>query len=696
MTDNMIHQEPLDNQTLGAFSLSDLWESVYRRKWLVIGITFLFSLFAYFYTETTEEIYYAEAKISLEQQERNIDMDAVLNAVSMDTSFIATEIEILNSRSLISAVVELLHPDLILNETSDEDIIRRHNNKIGYIISRLDVSQIGKSRAIKVGFSSPNAEYASKVANAVSYVYIEQQITNRFDIVSTTTQWLQNRVTELREKVRETDTLVVEYRKRENIVDSRGVDIIEQDILELSSKLIEAKTELNRAEARLSEIPEDGDMSNSPTVLNSPTIQGLQQREAAARSAIASLSREYGPAHPEMMSARAELGSIRSKINQEMDNIAASLQTSYAVAQANVERIQEEISRLKTDYDKYKNSSVELQALEREAEANRELLETLNARLKETQAQEDRSLQAPNARIISEATIPSYPIKPKKKLIWAAAIVAGLGLSIACCIGVDQFQTGAYNGRQLQNLTGVTNISLVPRSKLDPGRGINRLADYPIKEPYAVYTESIRSISMFIRLQLAKDPKNKIFNFTSCLGNEGKSSVVSSLSRQMSLEGLRVLAIDCDMRKPRLGRTFGVNPEFGFHDLLNGDKTLPDVIMHDEETGLDYICAGRLQDVNIISRRIKQWEKIMKIAQENYDVILLDSPPILFVADTKLIAKVSQNILCVQSRKTPMKLIGYAVDMFKRLEVNLLGTVITMASSQNKYLYEYEEEPKDV
>lgn len=695
MIQDISREVPLDNQTLGTFSLSDLWESVYRRKWLVIGVTILFGLLAYTYTETATEIYYAETKISLEQQERNVELEAVLNAVSMDTSFIATEIEILTSRSLLSAVVELLHPDLIINENSDKETIRKHNSKIGAILGQLEVSQIGNSRAIKVGFSSPNAEYAAKVANAIAYAYIEQQITNRFDIVSTTTDWLQKRVDELRKKVRKTDTLVVEYRKRENIVDGRGIDIIEQDILDLSSKLIDAKTEMKRAEARLKEIPEDGDMSNAPSVLNSPTIQGLQQRESFARAEIAALSKEYGPNHPDMVSAQAQLWSIRAKIDQEMENIAASLRTSYEVTQENVMRIQEEIDLLKKDYDKYKNSSVELQALEREAVANRELLETLNSRLKETQAQEDRSLQEPNARIISEATIPTSPSKPQKKLIWAAALVAGLGLSIAFCIGIDQFQTGAYNGRQLQNLTGVTNISLVPRSKLDPERGINRLADYPLKEPYAVYTESIRSISMFLRLQLAKAPETKIFNFTSCLGNEGKSSVVSSLSRQMALEGLRVLAIDCDMRKPRLGRTFGVNPEFGFHDLLKGEKTLPDVIMHDEETGLDYICAGRLQDVNIISRRFDQWEKVMEIAQENYDVILLDSPPILFVADTKLIAKASQNILCVQSRKTPMKLIGYAVDMFRRLEVNLLGTVITMASNQNKYLYAYEEDVKE-
>ncbi|MCB9973458.1 MAG: polysaccharide biosynthesis tyrosine autokinase [Rhodospirillales bacterium] len=694
MTDPDFSKTMQDNDTLGAFSLRDLWDSIYRRKFLMIGITAFFALTALIYTKTATNIFYAESKISLENQEKNVDIEAIIPGLPMDPSFIETEIEVLSSRDLAGKVVDMLHPELKLTETSPEETRHKRDARISSILKNLEISQIGKSRAIRVGFYSSSPGYAAEVANAVAMAYIEQQIVNRYDVVSSTSNWLGERVRKLRDQVRDAETLVVQYRQREGIVDSRGIDIIEQDIIDLSRKLIDARADLTKAEARLSEIGKNGDMSNSPTVLSSFTIQKLRETEAAAKNDIARLSKEYGPSHPEMIVAQAQLSSTKAKIKQEMDNIAASLKTSHEVALANVKKIDTELNRLKSDYNKYKNSSVELQELEREAAANRELLEVLNTRWKETQAQEDVNLQDPNARVISKAIVPNTPTSPKKKLILAAAIIAGVGLSIAACIGLDQFQTGAYNGKQLQSLTGMTNISLVPRAKLDPGRGINRLADFPLKEPYAVYTESIRSISMYLRLQLTKSPGQKVFNFTSCLGNEGKSSIVSSLGRQMALEGLKVIAIDCDMRKPRLGRTFGVDPQYGFHDVLRGEKHLQDVILRDAETGLDFVCAGRLEDVNVISREIATWHKIIDQAKKHYDIILLDSPPILFVADTKLIAKESQNILCVQSKKTPVKLIAYAVDMLNRLECTLLGTIITMANNQNKYLYEYEEVSK--
>lgn len=700
--------EDLQSSQLNSLSIMDLMNSIRRYKMVVFASIVVFVAIGLVFVKLVTKEYEAGSVILLENQQKNLKVDTVIEQEQIDPIFITSEIQVLQSRSLMEQTLQslnlfetpekLVFPDGKLPEgskpvssMSQEERQTSRDRLIDWSLRHLTVSAVDKSRAIQISYSLHNPELAAKVVNTLTQVYIEQQVTFRYDTVRRTNQLLATQVEEMQEKSRKAESEVVKYRRAQGLVDSRGIDLIEQDMSDLSKKLIDARADLSLAQSRLHEINDARSLDSAPAVLASPLIQRLREREAENMDELAQLSEELGAGHPKILASQARVAKIKDAINLEVNKIATGLRREAEGAAANVHQIEAQINKLKDQYNQYRTSNVKLQALEGEATATKEVLNALNTRWKETQSQQNNQLQTTNARVLSTAAVPLDPVRPKSNLVLAVAFIAGLGFGTVIAIALDRVQAGIYNGRQLQSVTGMTNISLLPMTALDPQNGIHMLPDYPIKLPFSLFTETVRSVSMFIRLDLDADKENKqkIYNFTSASSHEGKTTLVACLARQMAQEGLKVLAIDCDMRQPALSALFGLAEKPGVADLLTGKAKLESVLVKEKSSNLSIIGAGNVTDGNIISREIEVWHQLMEAAKNEYDVILLDSPPILYVADSRLIATGAKNILCVRWKKTPIKLVSFAMDMLARLNCPVLGTVVTMVDTRKSILIDY-------
>lgn len=692
---------PDNMQMVQPISLGDLFNTLYRYKFFIAGTVLLFLALGLFFFKTSPKIYIAKAVVLLETQQRDLQIKAVLKAEDNDETMIPSEIQILTSRDLMGAVVDRLgvldNPSLLTEKPVFKDVqsetVRptddvtemKRNAAIDSMIGSLKVKQIERSRAIEVSFNARNPQAAALIVNTLTALYIERQLSSNFDTIRMTNEWLSGRVIETQKKALEADTKVAEYRAKAGIVDSRGIDLIEQNIADLSNKLTTSKARVAETEARLGEIGDAKKLESAPFILSSPLIQVLRQKEAESRNQLAVLENQLSKSHPKVLMARAQVDEITGKINQEISKLAQSLRLEHQSARENVRNIEEQISGLKSEYNKYKSNNVELVALESEALTYRAFLETLNLRLKETQSQEDNKFQTPYARIISPAPVPSYPSGPNGKLIMVAAFLIGLGLGSGLALALDMAQSGVYNGKQLQNITGKTNIAVVAKAPLDPEKGLISYSDYPVQAPHSSFMEGIRAISMFMRLEMNKPGNSKIFNFTSSAVGEGKSAVVVSVARQMALEGLKVLAIDFDVRQPTLTNSFGLMQKPGLNEVLTGQSSVQDVMYRDVKTGAVLVGVGKFSDINIMSRSLDDWQNFLSGFTEKFDVVLLDSPPVISFPESKLLAKLSQNIICVRWKKTPLKMLGFTLDMLDRLECPVLGTVITMSDSKRNF-----------
>ena len=681
-------------------SLADLWNTLCRRKTLIAISVFVFLFLGLLFYQGSPREYLAKAVVMLENEQRDVQIKAVVSTEPNDQLLVPSEIQVLISRDLMGKVVDKLglveNPSLLTDEPviantessvalSAADHEKRRSDTINRVLSNLKVRQVEKSRAIEVSYEARNPQIAADVVNTLTKLYIEQQLNSNFDTIRMTNEWLSERVAETQKKVMEADMKVAKYREAAGIVDSRGIDLIEQNIGELSNKLTSAKAEEAATAARLSAISDEQALDSAPEILAAPLIQGLRQREAESRDQLAALQDQLGPSHPKVKTARAQVNEISAKIKQEIEKLAEGLRREHETAVKNVENIQAQIAALKTEYNKYKSDNVELAALESEAATNRAFLETLNLRFKETQSQEDNKFQTPYARIISSASVPDRPSSPKGKLIMIAALLVGLAFGAGLALALDMMQHGVYNGKQLQRITGKTNIAVVPKAKLNPEKGLISYADFPVHAPLSAFMQGVRALSMFVRLE-NHNHGVKIFNFTSAGEGEGKSSLVMATARQLALEGQKVLVVDCDVRQPTLTNTFGMMNKPGLNEILKGQVNLNDVLFRDTKTGAMIMGVGKLEDVNVMTLSLGDWKKVLDAISSNFDMVLLDSPPIASFPESRLLAKLSRNILCIRWNKTSVKRVHFALDALERLECPVLGTVITMSEHKHNFV----------
>ncbi len=691
MHKNNDHIEPL--------SLNDLLGTFNRHRILIGSLILAFLFLGFVFYKTSPAEYSAKAVVLIENQERNVQIKAVLTNEDDGFTMIPSEIQVLTSRDLVGKVVdrlELVEKPWLLSAMpeeqpvssepapSKENLARMRDGMIDRMLGALKVKQVEKSRAIEVAFQAKNPKIAADVVNTLTKLYIEQQLSSNFDAIRLTNEWLSDRVAETQKKVFEADTKVARYREAAGIVDSRGIDLIEQNIAELSNKLTSANADVAATQAQLGSISNPNKLESAPEILSSPLIQGLRQKEADSRNVLASLQNQLGASHPKVLTARAEVNEISAKIRQETNRIAEGLRRENQTAKDNAENIEKQLDKLKEEYNKYKNNNIELAALESEASTNRAFLETLSLRLKETQSQEDNKFQTPYARIISPAPIPGFPSSPNKKLIMLISLVVGIGAGCGIALAIDILHNGIYNGKQAQHITGRMNIATVPKAKLDPEKGLITYADYAVHAASSAYMQGIRAVSMFLRLELNKHPETKVFNFTSAAVGEGKSAIAVSTARQLALEGVKVLAIDLDIMQPSLTNAFGLMQKPGLNDLLNGTISLQDVLYKDKQTGATLMGVGRLDNVNVMSQSFTQWKNLIEGLIAQFDIILLDSPPVMSSPETRFLAKLSKNILCVRWKKTPVKSLCFAIDTLERLECTVAGTVITMSQDKRK------------
>jgi succinoglycan biosynthesis transport protein ExoP len=677
----------LPRSELEQLSLADLLSVLIRHKKMIGFTSLCLVVLSIMYCIITPKIYKADAVILIESQEKNVEIKSVLADVINDQSLIPSEIQVLLSRNLMAKVLAELKADVPEEKLSNEELKEFKEEKIDNALRNLDVKQIDKSRAIVVSFKSRDANFAANVVNALTKNYIEQQISNNFEAVSLTNSWLADRVVELQNKVTESERKVEEYRAQKGLINGEG-DLANEDFMGLSKKLSDAKARLADAESKLSEVSDINNLESAPSVLSSTLIQKLREAESDTRSELASLSSSLGKNHPKIKDLQAKLYSAQSKIKLETEKIAEGIKREHETAIENVGLIEKQIANSKENYATDQSENVSLAALEREAETNRKFLETINLRWKETQSQEDSRLQAPYARILSSASIPNVPESPKKKMIMLSALLAGLGLGAGLALIKDQMQNTVYNGKQIQSLTGFTNISMIADARSHKHAAIPNFADIPLSDQTSEFMEGIREISAFLKLQKSRAPNDKVFCFSSATKNEGKSSLVASLSRQLALEGVKVLAIDCDIRAQSLTKMFAVSDRQGLSEVLTGRASLNEVIISDTKSPLSLIAIGQSQgNINLFLRSPEAWKKMINDVAYGFDIVLLDNSPSLSTPEAKIISGIGQNIFCIRWKKTPLNVVAFALDSLRRSGSNVVGTIVTMAENKFSGIY---------
>ena len=696
---------------------------LWRRKWVVMGIVVVTVAVAAIISSLLPTRYTAQSLVMIESESINpkgIELQNFMSEMRLDTALVLSEVEVLKSRETARRVIMRLNmmaedepssQSLMTtpaeNETefkslsvyrtemtSDENPVLsdKMNRAIAVFQNNLAVKPVPGSYVIQISYTSGDPQRAALVANIVMDVYMEQRLEEKFLATQKVTNWLDNRLTALREQVRQSEKAVEDYRSRNNLIEGARFEMTAQQLSELNTQLVLAKSKRAEALARLNDtegyVANSGVADASPDVLNARYIQDLKRSETELLQQKADLSSRYGPKHPTIIKINAELADLRSTLRRETQQVADAVRAEYEVADARVEELQKALAEMQGQKRVEYKAMIDLRELTREAESNRLIFDNFLETYKRSDQREQ--LEEPEARVLSYASVPEDPSYPNKPLIISLAAAISLFLGIAFVLILEKLDNAFRSASQLEQRTGYPCFGLIPAA--DSSVTKHGIADYIIKKPSSAVAESIRTLRMVLNLRSGNDEASRprVVTVTSSLPAEGKTTISAWLGRVAAKSGEKVIVIDCDLRRPNLHRVMKMSNEKTLVDYLTGDMKLNQVVNKDDPSGAHIICARAVANSALDLISSEKMRKLIKSLKETYDLVILDTPAALAVSDARILASESDfTLYIVEWDKTPREVVTTGVKQFSDFGYENLAFVLSGVDVRRHARYGY-------
>jgi len=665
--------------------LLETMRKLWRHRRMIAACTVILGGVAAGVAWSLPSYYVAEARVQVGvQNPRVFNAEAIITETNPDAERVQNEGFVLQSRTLAKEVIDKLHlatdptfnpelqkpgwwarnfslsawlPESVKDwmsglhakppqggQAPDQGLSAADNRLIDLLLSHIDVSLLGRSYVLSVKADSQDPQMAAALANTLAKTYLDYQRAEKIATMDKVDKFLLGRINELREQVRKSDQAVEDYRRTHGLYKSSSSNVTAQQLTELNSQLIAAQTAKAEADSRLNEaqsLSKSGLGNESvPDVLKSPLIASLKQQEADAERRMAEMGAMYGPRYPAMINARAEVANARAKIAAEIAKTVDGLAREARTADARYEAVRQDFERLKTKMGTVNDASIQLDALERDSTVNRNLLEAMLNRAKQSNGAE-AILQA-DAKLVSPAAAPAAPAFPPKALIAFLGLVGGFLIGSAIALLRESGDQTFRRADQLEALTGLPVLAMVPQlsGRVPPAMQV-------LRHPTSPYSEALRRVQIGVELsQTASSPRTMLFN--SATPAEGKSVMVASLGRLLASNGRRVLLIDCDWRSPRLHQIFRCSNRDGLASLL-GDKSvvLDDLIHHDALSGVDVLPSGNWSPAQAHLLSSDRMRQLLEALTPHYDFVILDTAPALVTADVLALSRLVDKVVFV-------------------------------------------------
>lgn len=678
---------------------------------IVLGVVLLATVAV---TLLQEPRYVATAHVLLDPRKESISNEKeVLSGLPTDSAagsyVVDTEVEILRSPKLARRVVEVLglERDPEFNaRLKDNEIIdpqRRFTEAersatATAVSKRLGVRRAALTYIIDVTFTSRDPQKAARIANAFADLYIVGQLEAKFGANEQATKWLQSRMVQLQAQVLSDDEAVQRYKIANNLLSASGASLTEQEISAHQASLAAARVQVAEDAARLatarSQLAGGSRGDDVGEALASPVVQELRKQRAEVSRKVAELEVSFRDGYPELDKAKSQLRDIDAEIQAEIQRTITNLQARLNVSQQRANAIASNLGGAKGQLTTNTRALVRLNELDRNAEASRVLYGSYLNRFKETSSQ--RGLAQADARIASEAVAPLKPASPNKKLNLALGLIAGAGLGGAAVALAEFMRVGLRTSDDVEQL-GQPYLGAIPElsSVVSRARGNirsqlrGRPIDYVVARPLSAFPEAFRNLKASAMALPQGEPVCTVA-VTSALPREGKSTVAICMARTAALQGWTVLLIDCDLRRPGLTAAIGLEPKAGLIQVVNGEVELQDAVIRDEATGADLLLLPEKTDATSDVFGSSAMDRFLSRAKAHYDLVVLDTPPVLPVADARILAAKADTVIFAAAwEKTPRRAVQTALKLLEAMGARIAGVTLTRVNMEQQARYGY-------
>lgn len=690
--------------------------SILRRRFWIIGLALGIGVGgAFFVVEKMPRLFTSEAAIIIEPQRTQVsDLQAISNDAAEDTtSLMRTQIDILSSPSLALGVVRALHltrdPEfmpkdggfsadaraflaehhLIAPQTS-QPLTQADKETIASAIlgAKLGFSNQPHSRLLGIAVTTRDPALSARIANEVAKQFLAFKVQEKYEAMQRAHDWLQGQVASLAEEVRQKDDAVEAYRVAHGLaeaspatgdgngpqvqtVNRQQLDATSTQLVQVSRDLTEKEGALEQAQAAIQGHVSPADL---PAVLSSPVIAQLVQDSAAASARASELSASLGSANPELRSAQARANAMQSRLRSEMGAIARSLAVQVSAAQTQKAALQQQLEQLRSAVGGENAAQLGLNTLESQARATRNLYESFLTRA--AQLANVAGIQEPDASLVSSAEPPLSPSSPKRMRILAVAGLLATAVGVGIAVLLERLRGGFSRPEELEATLGVPLVGMLPAvSRRRPLAGRNRQVE-------AAMTAALDRIRGQMRV-LGQD-RPRTLMITSSLPKEGKSILAARLAQNLAAAGWRVLLLECDFCRPSLAGYFRLPQGPGLCEILSG-ATLGDsekLVRHPAKR-LDLILAGRARADSQEMLASTRMLALLDDARTRYDLVIMDTPPVLPVADALVLGQhVDAALAVVQWEKTPRDAVLNSLRLLRDSRTPVLGIVMTQVDQK--------------
>jgi uncharacterized protein involved in exopolysaccharide biosynthesis len=608
-----------------ALSVRDKWKAILA---VTLVVTIAAFLLAYFATP----LYRAETRILIEARESAYTRTAGEGEGDrpiLDDEGVASQVEVIGSSDILRRVAA----ELQLSERSEfqgggllasfgiggSDELLRAQTTIDIMREKLSVYRVENSRVIVIRFSSQDRELAAAVPNAIADAYLDEQRAAKLLSNEDATGWLAPEIADLRERVREAEANVAAFRARSGLlVGQNNSTLASQQLSELSSELSRVRASRSAAEARAEGVRQALESGRSldavPEVLASPVVQRLRESEVQLNAEIADLSTTLLDNHPRLRGLRSQLADLSTRIRAEARNVLESLENESRAAQRSEARLQQDLDALKTTSAAAGSQEVELRALEREATAQRELLESYLTRFREASARGDRNYLPVDARIFARATPPVDSYYPKYGPILGAAFMGSLLLMI-----VGTLLGELFSGRAMRPAAGSLRVQPVPHLVM-PAAASAMTADVPADDDPLSLDVSVETAAQKL---IASGVSRAVF-----VAPEGEEASTASVmvARELADAGMRVLYLDLTFTGTPSSHMLESRTYTGITNLLAAEAQFTETIHGDLYSDAHVIPVGTAEARRAM-RAADRLPIILTSLTTAYDIVVIECGP---------------------------------------------------------------------
>jgi succinoglycan biosynthesis transport protein ExoP len=760
---NMLqHEYPASVQKIGSvaeqsLASSDTFQStldfILRRYRVIAVATAIAIAMGLIYVLTAAPSYTATATMIIDSKKVQLfQQQSMFSEAPIDAGAIESQVEILKSETIALKVIKQLHLD------EDPEFTNPSGGLVGALLgaltglfasdgprsefattrqavnvfeSRLNVRRVGLTYVIVIGFRSFSAARASQIANAVAEAYIDDQLEAKYQSARRAGTWLQARLRDLREQASSAERAVVAFKNKNDMVDAGGRTINEQQLAELNSELVLARSRTAEAIARFNRVqavlqndaPEATVTATVADTLKNEVITKLRSQYLELARREADWTVRYGATHLAVVNLRNQMREMQNSIRNELQRIAETYKSDVEIAQQHEESVQKQLDQAVSQSQVTNEAQVALRELESNAQTYRALYDNFLQRYMESVQQQ--SFPITDARVISAATPPLSKSNPRTNLVLMVATIVGLAFGVAVAAWRDLADRVFRTAKQVETLLQTDCIALVPAvreaaqngSIIKPAPDINIVKPAPdprrpetiktpapgqqimafnpgvfstvVESPFSAFAEAIRSVKVAIDLS-GSDKASKIIGFTSSVPNEGKSSIAVAVARLVAQSGARTLLIDCDLRNPTLSRSLSPRATAGLLEVAKGQSTLEKTVWLDRATNMRFLPAAmrsRLANSGDVLAS-EQMQKLFDSLRNNYDYVIGDFAPLMPIVDVRASTKlVDSFVFVIEWGRTRTDFAEQALSSARGVYQHLLGVVLNKVnlSSLGRY-----------